>query len=213
MQETRAEEISNSLSNLKKEEKNRAKKIQDVERLVQTLQADLAKPIQVEDMSKIDEENVCFFPIANFAFLTLGQRSLNQSHNGTRDRQFDLKEQQRRLVEDESRANAEVAEGERMYAMPCYQSGRIYLLPFRLKRLDDDSYRKLQNLAQHDSDCAAVIHWLRANKHRFRMEIIEPAAISLTVPNKDYVHAVESCFSITQLKVDPFPLISWRDLP
>ena len=39
-------------------------------------------------------------------------------NNGTRDRQFDLKEQQRRLVEDESRANAEVAEGERMYAMP-----------------------------------------------------------------------------------------------
>ena len=76
--------------------------------------------------------------------------------------------------------------------------------PFnRLKRLDDDSYRKLQNLAQVDPDCAAVINWLRANKHRFRMEIVEPAAISLTVPNKDYVHAVEACFNGTQLKVGP----------
>jgi hypothetical protein len=75
-----------------------------------------------------------------------------------------------------------------------------------LKRLADDSYRKLQNLGQDDSDCAAVINWLRLNKHRFRMEIIEPAAISLTVPNKDYVHAVEACFNNTQLKVDPFPL-------
>lgn len=74
-----------------------------------------------------------------------------------------------------------------------------------MKRLADDSYRKLQNLAQDDSDCAAVIDWLRSNKHRFRMEIIEPAAISLTVPNKDYVHAVEACFSNTQLKVYPFP--------
>jgi structural maintenance of chromosomes protein 5 len=73
-----------------------------------------------------------------------------------------------------------------------------------LKRLDDDSYRKLQNLAQLDPDCAAVINWLRANKHRFRMEIVEPAAISLTVPNKGYVHAVEACFNITQLKVRPF---------
>lgn len=36
------------------------------------------------------------------------------------------------------------------------------------------------------------------------MEIVEPAAISLTVPNKDYVHAVEACFNITQLKVRPF---------
>lgn len=165
--EARAEEISNSLLNLKKEEKNRAKKIQDIERLVQTLQADLAEPIQVEDMSEIDEEI----------------HRLNQSHNNTRDRQFDLKEQQRRLVDDESRANAEVAEGESA-----------------LKRLDDDSYRKLQNLAQYDPDCAAVINWLRTNKHRFRKEIVEPAAISLTVPNKDYVHAVEACFNITQLK-------------
>ncbi|KAI0302916.1 hypothetical protein B0F90DRAFT_184176 [Multifurca ochricompacta] len=32
------------------------------------------------------------------------------------------------------------------------------------------------------------------------MEIIEPAMISLTVPNKDYVNAVEACFNITQLK-------------
>lgn len=36
------------------------KKIQEFERLVQTLQADLAKPIQVEDMSEIDEEMVSF---------------------------------------------------------------------------------------------------------------------------------------------------------
>jgi hypothetical protein len=35
------------------------------------------------------------------------------------------------------------------------------------------------------------------------MEIVEPAAISLTVPNRDYVHAVEACFNITQLKVRP----------
>ena len=59
-QETRAEEISNSLSNLKKEEKSRAKKIQESERRIQLLQEDLAKPIQVEDISEIEEEIVCF---------------------------------------------------------------------------------------------------------------------------------------------------------
>jgi hypothetical protein len=50
----------------------------------------------------------------------LGQGRLNKSHDNTRDRQFDLKEQQRRLVDDESRANAEVAEGESAYALAYY---------------------------------------------------------------------------------------------
>lgn len=74
-QETRAEEISNSLSNLKKEEKNRAKKIQDIEQLVQKLQADLAKPVQVEDMSEIEEESVCSPPFAKCTFFDFGTAS------------------------------------------------------------------------------------------------------------------------------------------
>ena len=74
-QETRAEEISNSLSNLKKEEKNRAKKIQDIEQLVQKIQADLAKPVQVEDMSEIEEESVCSPPFAKCIFFDFGTAS------------------------------------------------------------------------------------------------------------------------------------------
>jgi hypothetical protein len=48
----------------------------------------------------------------------------------------------------------------------------------------------------------AVINWLRANKRHFCVEIVEPVVISLTVPNKEYVHAVVACFNIMQLKVD-----------
>ena len=116
MQESRAEEISNRLSNLKKEEKSRAKKTQEVERTIQKLQEDMAKPVQFENMAQIDDEMVRLRAFAKVIFFqTLGQRLLNQSHNSTRERQVDLKEQQRRLVEDESRAKAEVAEGERAY--------------------------------------------------------------------------------------------------
>lgn len=135
MQETRAEDISNKLSNLKKEEKSRAKKIQEVERAIQNLQADLTKPIDVENMTQIDDETVRLCPFRKCAFpdfQTSVQRRLNQRHNGTRERQIDLKEQQRRLVEDESRAKAEVAEGERAYALfflvslaPVYSSGAL----------------------------------------------------------------------------------------
>jgi hypothetical protein len=60
-QEIQAEEIANKLSNLKKEEKNRAKKIQDVEKTIQTLQADLEKPVKVENMADVDQEIVRFF--------------------------------------------------------------------------------------------------------------------------------------------------------
>ncbi|KAH8989237.1 P-loop containing nucleoside triphosphate hydrolase protein [Lactarius akahatsu] len=103
-------------------------------------------------------------------------RRLAQSNTGIRQRQFELREQQQRFIDEESRAKAEITEGERA-----------------LKQLDD-------GLAKFDPDCAAVIHWLRKNTHRFRMEIIEPAAVSLTVPNKNYVNAVEACFNAAQLK-------------
>jgi hypothetical protein len=70
-QETQAEDISNKLSNLKKEEKNRAKKIQDVEKTVQKLQADLERPVEVESMTEVDEETVrppslCRFYLSDF---------------------------------------------------------------------------------------------------------------------------------------------------
>ncbi|KAI9434892.1 P-loop containing nucleoside triphosphate hydrolase protein [Lactarius indigo] len=162
-----AEEISNKLSNLKNAEKARAKKIQDIETTIRRLQADLEKPRDVENMEDLDEEG----------------RRLAQSNAGMRQRQFELREQQQRFIDDESRAKAEISEGERA-----------------LKQLDDVSHRKLQGLAKFDPDCAAVIHWLRKNTHRFRMEIIEPAAVSLTVPNKNYVNAVEACFNTAQLK-------------
>ncbi|KAH9023034.1 P-loop containing nucleoside triphosphate hydrolase protein [Lactarius deliciosus] len=165
--DTQAEEISNKLSNLKNAEKARAKKIQDTEANVRRLQADLEKPRDVESMEDLEEEG----------------RRLAQSNTGTRQRQFELREQQQRFIDEESRAKAEITEGERA-----------------LKQLDDVSHRKLQGLAKFDPDCAAVIHWLRKNTHRFRMEIIEPAAVSLTVPNKNYVNAVEACFNTAQLK-------------
>jgi structural maintenance of chromosomes protein 5 len=75
MQESRAEEISNRLSNLKKEEKNRAKKIQEVERTIQKLQEDLAKPFQTENMTEIDDEIVRFSAFAKCFFLDFGTAS------------------------------------------------------------------------------------------------------------------------------------------
>ncbi|KDQ64067.1 hypothetical protein JAAARDRAFT_116577 [Jaapia argillacea MUCL 33604] len=69
-----------------------------------------------------------------------------------------------------------------------------------LRDLDDVSARKLQHLAGIDRDCADTIRWLRENRHRFKLEIIEPAIISLTIPDKSFMNAVEACFNFHQLK-------------
>ncbi|KAN0134136.1 hypothetical protein V8E53_004519 [Lactarius tabidus] len=164
--DTQAEEISNELSNLKSAENPRAKKLRDTEANILRTKAELA-PRDVESIEDIEEES----------------RRLSQSSSGIRQRQYELREQQQRFIEDESRAKAEITEGEKA-----------------LTKLDDVSYRKLQSLGKYDPDCANVINWLRQNKHRFRMEIIEPAAVSVTVPNKSYVNAVEACFNGSQLR-------------
>ena len=70
-----------------------------------------------------------------------------------------------------------------------------------LQQLDSQAHQKLEALRHNDPDCYAVVNWLRENKHRFRMEIFEPATLCVTVPNRAYIDAVESCFGLTQLKV------------
>lgn len=51
------------------------------------------------------------------------------------------------------------------------------------------------------------MRWLRANKERFRMEVFEPPALSVTVPNVAFAAAVEKCFNAAQMKVRLFTLL------
>jgi hypothetical protein len=59
------------------------KKIQEVERLVQNLQVDLAKPIKVEDISEIDEEIVCFL-FSNCTLIDFWDRVASTKATATR---------------------------------------------------------------------------------------------------------------------------------
>ncbi|CCM05532.1 uncharacterized protein FIBRA_07758 [Fibroporia radiculosa] len=70
----------------------------------------------------------------------------------------------------------------------------------QLRQLDDANHRKLEGLARWDGDCANAVRWLRANRHRFKMEVFEPPILCLTVPDKRFVNAVEACFGTSQLK-------------
>lgn len=71
----------------------------------------------------------------------------------------------------------------------------------RLRKLDDVNVRKLQALAKWDQATHDAVLWLRNHKHLFKMEVIEPPFLCLTVPNKNYVQAVEACFHGSLIKV------------
>ncbi|KAI0371444.1 P-loop containing nucleoside triphosphate hydrolase protein [Pilatotrama ljubarskyi] len=110
-------------------------------------------------------------------------KELAQQNNLTRQRQQELQEQQRANVDKHSRCKQEIDQISR-----------------NLQQLDSQSHQKLEALKRADRDCGEIVEWLRANKHKFRMEIFEPALLCVTVPKRQYIDAVESCFGGTQLR-------------
>ena len=62
--------------------------------------------------------------------------------------------------------------------------------------------RKLASLHNWDKDCAEVIVWFLKNKetNEFARRVDLPAVVGVTVRDKRYVDAVETCFSTHQLK-------------
>ena len=71
----------------------------------------------------------------------------------------------------------------------------------RLDDLSNVGKQRLDALYKFDRDTAEVVQWLRNNQTRFQKEILEPAFVSLEVPDAGYVDYVESCINATQLKV------------
>lgn len=83
--------------------------------------------------------------------------------------------------------------------------------PTSLQNLNDEAARRLLELSKFDKDCADTIFWLRSHKHLFRMEIFEPAIVSLTVPDRRFASAVEACFNPAQLRVCVLSLLGFCD--
>ncbi|KAF8651094.1 hypothetical protein AX16_004894 [Volvariella volvacea WC 439] len=69
-----------------------------------------------------------------------------------------------------------------------------------LRRYDDIENVKLKNLEQIDRDTHDAVIWLRKNKDKFRMPILEPPILSVTVPNERFADTIEGCFNFVQLK-------------
>ncbi|KAI0058575.1 P-loop containing nucleoside triphosphate hydrolase protein [Artomyces pyxidatus] len=161
------EDIQTKLTNIKRNERARLQKIQNLEKQIEDQQRQLDQPVKLEKIEDIQEE----------------LRLLNQEGAKTRQRQDELHERQLRNVEETSRADAEIKEGNRA-----------------LQQLDNVAHQRLESLRRFDRDCAEIIVWLRENRSRFRMEIIEPAIVSVNVPDRRFANAVEACFNGSQLR-------------
>ncbi|KAF7362946.1 Structural maintenance of chromosomes protein 5 [Mycena venus] len=71
----------------------------------------------------------------------------------------------------------------------------------QLRGLDSTEARKLGNLTHWNRDVGDAVKWLRANKGMFQMEVFEPPALSVSVPDQSFANAVESCFSNAQMQM------------
>lgn len=63
--------------------------------------------------------------------------------------------------------------------------------------------RKISSLRNWDKDCAEVVEWLLRNKedNEFARRVDLPPVVGVTVRERQFIDAVESCFSANQLKV------------
>lgn len=82
---------------------------------------------------------------------------------------------------------------------------KIEDLQKQLNNLDSVDHQKLQLLQRFNRDTGDAVLWLRANKSKFKMAIIEPALMTLTVPDRRYQAAVENMMGAGRMKVS-FPL-------
>ncbi|KAI0787066.1 P-loop containing nucleoside triphosphate hydrolase protein [Irpex lacteus] len=156
-----AEKSKASLDALRKEEKDRARKIELLKERVARTENDVANPPEIEDMDVIKQEMATW-------------RAKGQAIAERRDR---LKERQREVVDRETAHKNEISE--------------------HTRRCQPSQARGLKNW---DKDCGDTVEWLRANRHRFRMEVFEPAMLSITIPNQSFAASVEACFDNNSLK-------------
>ncbi|KAJ7183001.1 hypothetical protein C8R43DRAFT_1145589 [Mycena crocata] len=70
-----------------------------------------------------------------------------------------------------------------------------------LKNLDNVASVKLNNLGRWNRDAADAVQWLRANKDKFRMEVFEPPALSVSVSDQSFALGVENCFNSAAMRM------------
>jgi hypothetical protein len=110
-QDTEADDLTLKLENLKKDEKNRVKRIKVLENEVTKMTSELEKPVKTEKMEDVVTAQVCLtwatrlLDIHNFALL---QRELNLERHEVVKRHEDLQDRQKTNVNETSKHKIEI---------------------------------------------------------------------------------------------------------
>ncbi|KAF8318121.1 P-loop containing nucleoside triphosphate hydrolase protein [Clavulina sp. PMI_390] len=109
--------------------------------------------------------------------------AINHALTAARDAQYEVKQALDALMAECGRADNGVKVAEREH-----------------HELTQVTQRRLQNLGKWDLASAMAAKWLEENAGKFRLPIILPPAVSVSVPDHRYQAAIESCFSVNHMK-------------
>jgi structural maintenance of chromosomes protein 5 len=199
-QDQEAETHKSRLENLRQAERDRHRRIESMKDRIARLQKEVDNPPEVGDVEAFKQEVVGEWSEKYSLKLIIIQLAARAISQAITDRQAKLADSQKDVVNLETSHKAIIDDNQRRCASHYSLMGGISRVP-RLRQLDDVSHRKLHSLIQWDKDCGDTVTWLRQNRHRFRMEIFEPAMLSITVPNQAFAASIEACFDANSLKV------------
>ncbi|KAG6841292.1 hypothetical protein C0991_012462 [Blastosporella zonata] len=167
--ETDVEEVTSKLDQIKKEEKDRLKRISALEAEIEKTKIILNKLLEVK-LEKVED-------------LTAEARQIHLERQDVEARKLQVEDKIKVNIDNKAKSNS-----------------NLNLAHHDLRKLDDVDNVKMQNLQRYDKNCFDAVLWLRNHKHLFKMEVFEPAVLSVTVPNRSFVNAVEAGFSSIQMR-------------
>ncbi|KAL5529915.1 SMC5 [Sanghuangporus sanghuang] len=186
--QTDSDKIADELTQLRNQEKKRRNLIEKLKEDIHNMEHELAHPPEIENMETI---NVDF---------KANEKELNAAEMA----KFHLEGTIRPHIDTSAHLDVKLKRYHEEYVSSGLIESKRPDEVYSLKKLDDVSLRKLYDFRNFDADAAQVVAWLRENKHRFKEEVIEPAALSVEVKDPKYSAAVEAGFNPGQLKTFVF---------
>ncbi|KAF7312005.1 Purine nucleoside phosphorylase [Mycena indigotica] len=168
------ERFISDLDNVKKTEETRLQTIKNCEAQIKKFEKDLGE--DVKPLGNEDELKAKHRSIT----VAFQQTGYDDKRHAWERKHNDIEESKRKNKRDEDMA----------------QDG--------LRQLNSVSGRKLEAFAKWDQAGGDAVRWLRANKQLFRMEVFEPAFLSVTIPDQSYASQVETCFSNASMRMFVF---------
>ncbi|KAF5393572.1 hypothetical protein D9757_000066 [Collybiopsis confluens] len=172
--ENLSENLQTRLDQLAQAEKARHQQIRELESKIQRMQEDLDRRLPEEVKQVLEDKD---------GRIKQEKVEINRERNEISARRDELDEKLRAKMDSKAFMMRKVEDTQK-----------------QLHNLDSVDHQKLQRLQRFNRDTADAVLWLRANKSRFKMEIIEPALMTLTIPDRRYQAAVENMMGALRLK-------------